>query len=83
MATRALRTWEDCETEADVTALIAQKSKPDAKGRYHCICCGKFTDPPDPKRNDGEPRCEDHDFSYPGGMNYSEWRDLEAFAEGW
>jgi hypothetical protein len=79
---KMLKRWEDCKTEADVKRLIAQKSKPDAKGRYHCICCGKFTDPPSPDRNDGEPRCEDHDFSY-DGYTYSEWRDLKAFAEGW
>lgn len=83
MATKVLRAWDDCETEADVKTLIAQKSQPDAKGRYHCICCGKFTDPPKPERNDGEPRCEEHDFSYPGGMNSSEWSDVKAYAEGW
>lgn len=75
--------WDDCEDEADSAALIARKSQPDAKGRYHCVCCGRFAEAPDPRANDGQPRCEEHDFSWPGGMNYAEYRDLVAFAEGW
>jgi hypothetical protein len=81
-AVKTLRTWEDCDTEEEVAALIKQKSQPDSRGRYHCVACGRFADPGTREGNSGEPRCEDHDFSY-HGYNYAEYRDLKAFAENW
>jgi len=83
MTTNKRMSWADVETDEDLSRLIAHKSKPDARGRYHCICCGKFADPPDPARNNGEPRCEDHDFSWPGGFNRAEYDELYRWANQW
>lgn len=75
--------WDKCETDEDVRQLIEKKSQPDSRGRYHCVVCGKYADPDTRKDNQGQPRCEDHDFSWPGGMNYAEYQDLVRFANGY
>ncbi len=76
--------WDTCDSEADYTALIARKSQPDSRGRYHCTVCGRFSDAPDPTMNNGEPRCEDHDFCYAGGtMTRSEYINELSYAEDW